>query len=81
MDDELKSLLIHPIFLKDNDKIGIEIDNPYLIDHLRDKLKKLNHITDGSFSLELVKITTDAFIALFESNLPTASTDQIKKLL
>lgn len=79
LDEELKNLLKNPIFLKDNDKIGIEIDNPYLIDHLRAKLKKLNHITDGSFSPELVKLTTDAFIALFESCLPDESKASIKK--
>jgi hypothetical protein len=52
LDEELRSLMVSPIFLKDNDKIGIEVGNPYLIDHLRFKLKKLNHITDGSFSPE-----------------------------
>ena len=80
LDEELKELLKHPIFLKDsNDKIGIEIDNPYLIDHLRAKLKQLNYITDGSFSPELVRLTTDAFVALFESYLPEESKSNIKK--
>ncbi|MAT56281.1 MAG: hypothetical protein CMN32_17560 [Saprospirales bacterium] len=79
LDQELRELLKNPIFLKDNDKIGIEIDNPYLIDHLRAKLKSLNHITDGSFSPELVRLTTDAFVALFESYLPEDSKDNIKK--
>ncbi|SDD38103.1 hypothetical protein SAMN04488104_102724 [Algoriphagus faecimaris] len=79
LDQELKEILKTPIFLKDNDKIGIEIDNPYLIDHLRAKLKQLNHITDGSFSPELVRLTTDAFVSLFESFLPENSKDQIKQ--
>ena len=78
LDEELKQLLQNPIFLKDNDKIGIEIDNPYLIDHLRARLKQLNHITDGSFSPELVRLTTDAFVALFESYLPDESRKEIK---
>ncbi|UTW64542.1 hypothetical protein KFE98_10500 [bacterium SCSIO 12741] len=75
LDQELKELLKKPIFLpdKNNDKIGIEIDNPFLIDHLRAKLKGLNHITDGSFSPELVRLTTDAFTSLFESYLPEES--------
>jgi len=79
LDQELKEILKTPIFLKDNDKIGIEIDNPYLIDHLRAKLKQLNHITDGSFSPELVRLTTDAFVSLFESFLPEDSKDEIKR--
>ena len=79
LDQELKEILKTPIFLKDNDKIGIEIDNPYLVDHLRAKLKQLNHITDGSFSPELVRLTTDAFITLFESYLPEDSKEDIKQ--
>jgi len=81
LDEELKRVLQNPIFLKDQDKIGIEIDNPYLIDHLRSKLKRLNHITDGSFSRELVKLTTDAFVDLFESYMPDESKDDITKSL
>lgn len=77
LDQELMELLMTPIFLKDNEKIGIEIDNPYLIDHLRAKLKKLNHITDGSFSPELVRLSIDAFVSLFESYLPEESKDKI----
>jgi len=79
LDEELKNLLKNPIFLKDNDKIGIEVDNPYLIDHLRARLKKLNYITDGSFAPELVRLTTEAYAALFESCLPEESKDKIKK--
>jgi len=81
LDRELKELLQKPIFLKENDKIGIEIDNPFLIDHLRAKLKQLNYITDGSFSPEMVKLTTEAFAALLESYLPNDSKKEIKKAL
>jgi hypothetical protein len=77
LDEELRGLMDSPIFLKESDKIGIEVGNPYLIDHLRFKLKKLNHITDGSFSPELVKLTTDAYIALFRTCLPAQSEEKI----
>ncbi len=79
LDEELKQLLLRPMFLKENNKIGIEIENPYLIDHLRYKLKKLNHITDGSFSPELVKLTTDAYLALFEQYLPDTTKKKVIK--
>lgn len=69
LDDELRNIIVKPIFLKDGDKISLEIGNPYLIDHMRSKLKQLGHITDGSFSSELVKLTTDAYIELFYSML------------
>jgi len=78
MDVELKNLLLKPIFIKDSDRIGIEIENPFLIDHFRSRLKKLGHITDGSFSPELVRLTTDAYLALFVSQLPEESKSAIK---
>ncbi len=81
LDEELKQLLVSPIFLKENDKIGIEVANPYLIDHLRFKLKKMNYITDGSFSPELVKLTTEAYLALFESYLPKGAKKRIIRAL
>ena len=77
LDEELKELLKGPVFLKESEKIGIEIGNPYLIDHLRHKLKELNHITDGSFSPELVKLTTDAYLALFEKYLPYGGKEKV----
>jgi hypothetical protein len=79
LDNELKLIIQNPIFLKENDKIGIEIQNPFLIDHLRVKLKRLKHITDGSFSPELVRLTTDAYISLFDDLLPENSKNEIVK--
>lgn len=81
LDEELKTLLISPIFLKDNDKIALEIGNPFLTDHLRAKLKKLGHITDGSFSSELIKLTEKAYLSLFEDMLPNNKKNEIKKAL
>ena len=81
LDEELIEIITNPIFLKDNDKIGLEIGNPYLIDYIKDKLKKLNHITDGSFSPELIKLTPEAFVALFESYVPNESKSEILKIL
>ncbi|WP_421777857.1 hypothetical protein [Gardnerella sp. KA00747] len=65
LDKELKEIIIKPIFLKDNDNISIEIDNQLLVDHIRWKLKKLGYITDGSFSADLLKLSIDAYVALF----------------
>jgi len=49
LDKELIQLLENPICLKDGDKVAIEIQNPFLTDHFRFKLKSLGYITDGSF--------------------------------
>jgi hypothetical protein len=81
LDEELKTLLLSPIFLKDNDKIALEIGNPFLTDHLRAKLKRLGHITDGSFSSELIKLTDKAYLSLFEDILPEHKKTEIKQAL
>lgn len=80
-DEQLRQLLLNPVFIKDGDKIGIEIGDPFLVDHLKARLKKLKHITDSSFSTELIKMSVDAYTDLFESLLPETSKDSINKAL
>lgn len=69
-----KSLSEHlqkPIFLATTDKmIALEIDDPLVIDHLKFKLRNLNFITDGSFNPGLVKMSYDAYGALFGEFIP-----------
>ena len=74
LENELKELVSSPI-LKVGDKVSLEIGNPYLADYLRSKLRSLNHITDGSFSNELLKMTVDAYTDLFISLLPDRRED------
>lgn len=80
LNEELIKLLIKPIFLKDGDKIAIEIQNPLITDHFRFELKKLGHITDGSFSPELVKLNYVAYIALVDKLLSTEVKENIVNL-
>ena len=73
LEKELKRIIIKPIFLREGDKVCIEIDNPLLIDYIRQQLKQLGHITDSSFNTELVKMRPEAFAALYTSLLPEAN--------
>lgn len=73
MDEELRRILLNPILMKDGQKIMIEIGNPYLIDHMKARLKEVGHIADGSFSPEIVRLPLDAFAALFDTILPGES--------
>ncbi|PLX93316.1 MAG: hypothetical protein C0621_07980 [Desulfuromonas sp.] len=81
IEDELLELLKEPVFLKDNDKVCLEIGNPLLIDHLKHTLKDLKHITDGSFSPELVKLTPDAYIALVNEKFAKVKKADVDKAL
>lgn len=75
---ELERVIVQPKFLKEGDKICIEIDNPLLIDYIRQQLRDLGHITDGSFSSELVKMTSNAFTDLYVLILSDANLSNIK---
>lgn len=79
LEQELKDLIIKPIFLKEGDKVCIEVDNPLLTDYIRQRLKGLKHITDSSFNNELVKMTPEAFSALYTDLLPEESIDAINR--
>ena len=76
-----RALLDHlqaPRFLATSDKmIALEIDDPLLIDHLRFKLRNLNHITDGSFNPGLVKMSYEAYASLFGDTLPLEVKDRL----
>lgn len=76
-----KALLDHlqtPCFLATSDKmIALEIDDPLLIDHLKFKLRNLNHITDGSFNPGLVKMSYEAYASLFGDTLPQEVKDRL----
>lgn len=81
LDNELIQLLQKPVFLKDGDKVAIEIQNPLLTDHFRFKVKELGFITDGSFSTELVKLNYSAYIALVESMISDEAKNTTVELL
>lgn len=79
LEAELKRVIVKPIFLSEGDKICIEIDNLLLTDYIRDRLRNLGHLTDGSFFPELVKMTPSAFSDLYVDLLPDESTKGIEK--
>ncbi len=78
---ELRELLKTPLLSNQSDNVQLEVDNPYLIDFIRNELKKLGHITDGSFHAELVKMSADAFSALYENTLTEEKKIEIKRKL
>jgi len=62
---ELKEVLSQPSFLNDGRHISIDVENPLLQDHIKSILKTLKHITDGSFSSDILKLTPEGYIALY----------------
>jgi hypothetical protein len=81
LDTELKTELSNPILLKDNDKVCFEVNNPLLIDHLKHTLKRLGHISDGSFSPDIVKITPKAYKALLNDQFDAITKEELNEAL
>lgn len=78
LDLALFELLRYPIFFAtSDDMIAIEIDDPLLIDHLRQKLRELKFVTDGSFNKGIVKMTINAYATLFDVFLSEAERERI----
>lgn len=69
LDKRVKELLRNPIIDKKGSHFILEVENPLVSDHLRDKVQKLGHISDGSFSPSIVKLSVNAFVALVEDYL------------
>ncbi|KAF0158859.1 MAG: hypothetical protein FD159_946 [Syntrophaceae bacterium] len=67
LDEQVRLALQHPIIQKDGGLFILEVENPLVSDHLRDKVKSLGYVSDGSFSPSIVKLSLDAIVALIES--------------
>lgn len=61
LDELLRRSLIRPYILKQGDLFCLEIENPLVLDHLKDKLQRLGFATDRSFSPSLVRLSKNAF--------------------
>ncbi len=70
LDNRIKEELKRARFLKmDGSMIGLDIEDPLLIDYLKDKLRKLGHPSDTSYSNQILKITVDAYVSLLNEYL------------
>lgn len=67
LDAEVRKILLNPVIQKRGDQFVLEVESPLALDHLRAKVQKLGHLTDGSFSTNLVTLKLDAMAALIES--------------
>lgn len=81
LDEKVKQLLKRPLLQKSGEQFVLEVENPLVSDHLKAKLQKLNHITDGSFSPSIIKLELDAVIALMQCYLTEDEQQSVRKTL
>lgn len=79
--EQLCDILKTPLLTRESNNVWLEIDNPYLVDFVRNELKQLGYVTDGSFHAELVKLSVEAFSGLYEKMLPNERKKDIEKRL
>ncbi len=78
--EDLKNLLKDGVVEKD-DRIKIEVDDPYLSDYIRNVLKSNKMIADGSFMKEILVLSTKAYCTLLENSLTDEEANATKKSL
>lgn len=78
--DDLKELLKEGSVEKEK-YIKIEIDNPYLIDYIRNILRDKRLIADGSFKPELLVLSMNAYSCLLEACLSDEEQAYVRRQL
>ena len=81
LDAKVKALLKRPLLQKQGELFVLEVENPLVSDHLRDKVQQLGYVSDGSFSPSLIKGGLEAITALIASLLSTAEQEQVRLAL
>ena len=81
LDAKVKALLKRPLLQKQGELFVLEVENPLVSDHLRDKVQQLGYVSDGSFSPSLIKLGLEAITALIASLLNAAEQEQVRLAL
>jgi hypothetical protein len=65
----LEKILLNPKYKTHKDNDGwffIQIENPLLLEYVKNRIQQLEHIPDGSFSSKIIKLQAEAFADLIE---------------
>lgn len=82
MEKKTIDLLLNARYDKRNDGYFlIEIEDKLLLEYIKNKIRKLGYISDGSFSPSLIKLKAEAFAAIIESCIKDEGKDEILKEL
>lgn len=80
--EEMAAVAIrHPLLQSHRYVVAMDIENPYLAEHLRDKIRSLGFASDGSFSPTLIRITESAAAALIDAYLSQPERKAVSKAL
>ena len=79
----LRQLLLKPrIHLDPSGRIvSLEVVDPFLMDQVRELLRRQGFLSDGSFSGSIAKMSPQAFAALLQEAIPPEQRSKIQRLL
>ena len=81
LDEMAIEALKKPLLQSQGYAIALEIENPYLADHIRNRVNSLGHVSDGSFSPSLIRLSASAAASLVNSYLSTGDRKKVTKAL
>ncbi len=81
MDHDIQLALCNAKFAKDGEYFVLDIERPLLQAYLKEKIRKLGHIADGSFSQSIVRMNLNAVTALMLNLIPEDKQNEIKTKL
>lgn len=81
LDLEIKELLIKPTVTRVGEMVLIEVPQPLLMDALRQKVRKLGYLSDGSFSGSVARLPLKALAALIIAYIPDSEKLKVEKQL
>lgn len=81
LDAAITEALANARFAKDGDYFVLEEDNPLLHATLKDRLKRLGHISDTSFNTALIRMSPDAATALTVDLMPKDGREEVRRAL
>jgi hypothetical protein len=81
LDEKVKELLESPLIQQDGKLFILEVENPLVSDHLRNKVQKLGYVSDGSFSPSIIKLGLEAISALTEAFVSDENKEELKRVM
>lgn len=81
LDADLRQAVSNARFVKDGTMFVIEMEEPLLHAHLKERLRRLGHVSDTSFNANLVRMTLEAARDLVADVIPDAEREKVRKAL
>ncbi|MFC1525419.1 hypothetical protein ACFL6X_01260 [Candidatus Latescibacterota bacterium] len=81
LDALARAALGSPLLQAQGYTVALDIENPYLADHIRARIRELGHTTDGSFSPNLIRLSSDAAATLIDHYLSPGDRKRVERVL